>query len=244
MIFPGFIDDAIKRLLERKGYFRLKGQNDFDLERRRKLLTSLHIDLLVDVGANIGQYARGMRKLGYAGPIVSFEPMRSALRELEVAAAVDGNWLVIPKGVSDHSGSARLHVASNSISSSLLDMDDLHARMAPDSVYVGAEDIALTTLDESMGVLYPEASRLWLKIDVQGLEDKVLAGAHTSLSRVSCIQLELSLTTLYAGQTTYLPILERLTELGFTLAGVEPGFVDINSGRLLQMDGLLVRTCS
>ncbi len=64
MIFPHFIDSAIKRFLARKGYFRLKGENSFDLERRRKLLASLNIDLLVDVGANVGQYARGMRGLG------------------------------------------------------------------------------------------------------------------------------------------------------------------------------------
>lgn len=242
MIFPRIIDDALKRLLERKGYFRLKGQNGFDLERRRKLLASLDIDLLVDVGANVGQYATGMRALGYAGPIISFEPMQAALQSLEKTAAADGNWRVIPKGISDHSGSAKLHVAANSISSSLLEMEELHARMAPGSTYIDAEEIAITTIDAAMAGLSPDASRLWLKIDVQGLEDKVLAGAEATLQRVTCIQLELSLVQLYAGQTTYLPLLTHLRELGFELAGVEPGFVDIQSGRLLQMDGLLVRS--
>lgn len=241
MIFPRFIDDAIKGFLGRKGYFRLKGENAFDLERRRKLLASLNIDLLVDVGANVGQYARGMRRLGYGGPIVSFEPMHSALAELRVAADSDGNWRVLPSGVSDHEGTAQLNIARNSISSSLLPMEDLHARVAPSSAYVAAEEIPITTLDKAMEHLWTDASRLWLKIDVQGLEDKVLAGAQATLKRVSCIQLELSLTPLYSGQATYLPLLTRLHDLGFELAGVEPGFINLDNGRLLQMDGLLVR---
>ncbi|MGE7139698.1 FkbM family methyltransferase [Luteibacter sp. NPDC031894] len=241
MIFPRFIDDALKRLLESKGYFRLKGKNGFELERRRKLLASLEIDLLLDVGANIGQYAREMRGLGYRGPIVSFEPMRAALEVLESIASEDGNWRVMPVGLSDAPGTAELNVARNSISSSILDMESLHAQIAPASEYVSTESIRITTLDEAMSQLSMDASRLWLKIDVQGLEDRVLRGATTTLQRVACIQLELSLATLYTGQTTYLPMLTRLSELGFELAGVEAGFLDVDSGRLLQMDGLLVR---
>lgn len=241
MIFPRFVDDALKRLLERKGYFRLKGKNGFELERRRKLLASIDVDLLLDVGANVGQYAREMRRLGYGGPIVSFEPMRSALSELAPMAATDGNWKVIPAGLSDTDGTAQLHIAKNSISSSVLEMERLHADMAPASEYVASEEIVLTTLDQAMATLSTDARRIWLKIDVQGLEDRVLRGATATLPRVACIQLELSLATLYTGQTTYLPILMRLAELGFDLAGVEAGFLDAGSGRLLQMDGLLVR---
>jgi FkbM family methyltransferase len=241
MILPRFIDDALKRLLERKGYFRLKGKNGFELERRRKLLASLGVDLLLDVGANVGQYAREMRNLGYTGPIVSFEPMRAALTELESSAAADGHWRVLPIGLSDSSGSATLHIAKNSISSSVLGMEDAHARAAPTSAYVGTEQIRISTLDAAMEELDSHASRIWLKIDVQGLEDRVLKGAALTLARVVCIQLELSLIPLYSGQTTYLPLLQRLSELGFELAGVEAGFLDAESGRLLQMDGLLVR---
>lgn len=241
MIFPRFVDDALKRLLERKGYFRLKGKNGFELERRRKLLASLGVDLLLDVGANVGQYAREMRNLGYLGPIVSFEPMRSALGELEPLAEADGNWKVIPAGLSDAEGTAKLNIAKNSISSSVLGMEYLHASVAPASEYISSEEINLTTLDCAMARLATEAHRIWLKIDVQGLEDRVLAGAAATLQRVTCIQLELSLAPLYTGQTTYLPMLTRLAELGFDLAGVEAGFLDADKGRLLQMDGLLVR---
>lgn len=241
MIFPRAIDNALKRLLERKGYFRLKGKNGFELERRRKLLASLDIDLILDVGANVGQYGREMRRLGYAGPIISFEPMRAALDELEVVADADGAWKVVPAGISDASGTAQLHIAKNSISSSVLDMEDIHARTAPSSVYTGTEEIKLTTLDEAMKRIDSDASRIWLKIDVQGLEDKVLRGAMLTLRRVVCIQLELSLVPLYSGQATYLPLLTQLSDLGFQLAGVEAGFLDADSGRLLQMDGLLTR---
>lgn len=83
MILPRFVDDALKRLLEKKGYFRLKGQNSFELERRRRLFASLEIDLLIDVGANIGQYGQSMRQLRFEGRILSFEPMLLARAILE-----------------------------------------------------------------------------------------------------------------------------------------------------------------
>lgn len=241
MILPRFVDNALKRILEKKGYFRLKGQNGFELERRRKLLASLKIDLLIDIGANVGQYGEGMRRLGYRGRIISFEPMRKALSLLEPLARTDGRWEVVPMGLSDIASKAHLHIAGNSISSSLLDMDSLHESLAPGSAYVAEEEIEVTTLDQVMASRWKSEQRVWLKIDVQGLEDKVLAGATKTLEKVACIQLELSLQSLYTGQTTYLPLLNRLHTLGFDLAGVEAGFVNLDNGRLMQMDGLLVR---
>ena len=42
------------------------------LARRLRIMERLHIDLVLDLGANTGQYARGLRRAGYEGTIVSF----------------------------------------------------------------------------------------------------------------------------------------------------------------------------
>ncbi len=51
--------------------------------KMQRLLAYHNIDLVFDVGTNIGQYAKLLRELGYSGRIVSFEPRSSAYSQLK-----------------------------------------------------------------------------------------------------------------------------------------------------------------
>lgn len=206
------------------------------------VLRRKRIDIVFDVGANIGQYGGALRELGYAGTIVSFEPLSSAHAALTVAAADDPRWQVAPRGaIGATDGEIAINVAGNSVSSSVLDMLGSHAEAAPDSSYTGKESVPIRRLDTIADHWLAEDSRLFLKADTQGFEGAVLEGAKAALARTHAVQLELSLTPLYEGQLMAEDIIARLRAAGFAPWTLWPGFADAATGRLLQIDAIFVR---
>lgn len=209
----------------------------------RRFLAAARPDLIFDVGANVGQYAKMLRKCGYDGHIVSFEALPSTHAELTAAAAQDANWTIAACcALGRTAGEAEINVAANSLSSSLLAMHETHLRAAPESRYVAIQKVPVARLDELALILIPANSRLLLKIDTQGYEEEVLAGAGAVLDHVCAMQLELSITQLYRNAPTLRHMLELTERYGFELYGLVPGFYEEKSGRLLQADGLFLRS--
>ena len=201
----------------------------------------LELDLIFDVGANTGQYGKKIRKAGYSGTIISFEPISSAYLKLLETSKSDPKWLVHKRSaIGNINGTSEIQVSSNSVSSSLLAMADAHLIAAPESLYETRETVEVETLDK-IGPAYMQGHQIiGLKIDVQGYEMEVLRGSREVLSKIDFIQLEMSLTELYKEQVIYFEIDEYLRNFGFTLWGMIPGFRDSRNGRLLQYDGLYV----
>jgi FkbM family methyltransferase len=199
--------------------------------------------LVLDVGANIGQYGLTLRKCGFSGRIVSFEALASAHARLTAVAARDQAWLAMPVcALGRAAGEGRINVAQNLLSSSLLPMNELHLQAAPESAYVSSEPVRVARLDELAASVLPPDGHLLLKIDTQGYEEEVLAGATGVLNRICALQLELSVTPLYRGAPDLRRMLELCESLGFRLHGLIPGFYDPKTGQLLQMDGLFLRS--
>jgi len=240
MPFFKSLDVAFRDFLVRRGYAVMRIRNpNYYLGRRIKLLDSYGIDLILDVGANTGQYAARMRGIGYAGEIVSFEPMRAAYEQLAGNSVRDKMWSCRDFALGDSESELSIHVSGNSVSSSILPMLPEHEKHAPASKVTNDEAIRVKRLDglpDWSG--WARKKGIWLKIDVQGYEDHVLNGASGCLDKVAAIQLELSLRPLYSNQLTLIPMLERLADLGFDPVAFEPGFTDKQSGELLQVDGI------
>ncbi len=210
--------------------------------RRAKLLQYYDIDLIIDVGANSGQYAKSSRAdMGFKGRIISFEPISEVFSDLERISKNDKNWDVFNFALGDVNGSEKINISKNSHSSSLLTMLDSHLRAAPESVYIGSEIIEIKTLDSVFEDLCSVNKNIFLKIDTQGYESRVLRGAENILSSIDTIQLEMSLVPLYEGELTFIDMCQYLYEKGYTLIGLESGFGDHLSGQLLQVDGIFHR---
>jgi FkbM family methyltransferase len=212
-----------------------------------RLLAAREIDTILDIGANEGQYATMVRRAGFRGKIISFEPLAEAHSKLRQAAAGDPLWTVAPRmALGDQDGTLLMNVAGNSASSSALPMLDAHVRAAPESAYIGSESVPVSRLDTVVQDLRVGGQNLFLKIDVQGFEPKVLDGAARLLDRIQGVELELSLAPLYEGQMLFLPLVDSLARKGFELWALIPGFIDQETGRTLQVDGIFFRpnSCS
>jgi FkbM family methyltransferase len=200
------------------------------------------IDLVIDVGANAGQFARELLHIGYEGDVHSIEPLPDAHRQLQHAAATHTRWTVHERlAVGNSQGEVEMIVAGNSLSSSVLPMLERHAQAAPQSRPVGRVRVQQTTLDRLYGETLSAQRSVLLKIDTQGYEPQVLRGAAATLARVRLVQLELSLQPLYEGQQLWLEVMETLRSRGFDIWSLHPEFCDPHSGQLLQVNALFSR---
>lgn len=213
-----------------------------DLGRLVAALRHHHVDLVIDVGANIGQFAGGLRKVGYHGQILSFEPLAEAHGKLIAASRRDHCWRVAPRmAIGDREGEIDMHVAGNSVSSSALGMLEEHSRAEPNSKYVANEHVRIATLDSIVFDELKTGVTPFLKIDTQGYEDRVLDGARDTVKNSRGVQLELSFVPLYEGQQLFEQLMARMRALGFEVWGIRPGFCDAQSGRMLQVDVIFFR---
>jgi FkbM family methyltransferase len=208
---------------------------------RPQLIADKQIALVLDVGANTGQYATKLRQQGYRGRIVSFEPLSKEFAQLRQRASSDPHWDCKQVALGSTEGYTIINIAGNSYSSSLLPMLDRHVIGAPDSRYVGRETIAITRLDSLQPSLMQAHERVYLKLDVQGYELEVLKGAGRTLHQVDIIEMELSLVPLYQHQLLYPAMIDYVERLGFDLLYLEGDFADYTTGEVLQVNGIFVR---
>ena len=209
--------------------------------RRQRLLEGAAVDLVLDVGATRGQWGAELRAAGYAGRMVSLEPLPGPFAALEAAAAADPAWECRRLALGDASGTLAINVSGNVVSSSMLEMTPRHVSGAPASATVGTEEVPVARLDDRAESLLGTASRAYLKLDVQGYELHALRGAEGVLDRIVAVEAELSVVELYAGQPLLPEVFEHLRERGFECIGLEPGFTHRETGEMLQADGLFAR---
>jgi FkbM family methyltransferase len=198
------------------------------------------IDRVIDIGAHSGQYARHLRAAGWAGPILSFEPQQGPHAALEEASRDDPMWEVAPPvALGERDGRAELLVSADTDMSSLLPQNATLGRISPSSRITGRQLVRMARLDTALAGR--ELGRLFLKLDVQGAEWRVLEGAPLTLERTVGLQLEMALVPLYEGERDWRATIDRLDSLGFALHLLIPGYYERKLARQLQVDGVFFR---
>ncbi|GAB3513163.1 FkbM family methyltransferase [Spirosoma knui] len=205
------------------------------------LMRSANIDVIFDVGANTGQFGKLVRKLGFAAPIVSFEPLSEAYEQLQRTALAYPSWQTVHTAIGDYNGMAEINVSRNSYSSSLLNILPLHVESEANAVYVGTETVRVQTVDSIVDQYCRPHQNLYVKIDTQGFERQVIKGCVQSLDRIKGFQLELSLQPLYEQETLMPEMIYVLKQEGYALKLIQGGHRHYETGELLQVDGYFFR---
>ena len=209
------------------------------------MLSTHNVNLIFDIGANAGQFGVLLRKIGFDGKIISFEPLSDAREILLNISKNDPLWqIALQTAIGEENGEIEIQIAGNSHSSSVLDMLDTHVRAAPDSKYIGKEKVALRTLDSIAPDYMDSNSIAFIKIDTQGYETQVMNGAKKLMSQIVGLQVEISLVPLYKGQCLFDEMLKKLKNDGFELWSISSVFSDPNTAQLLQVDATFFRTPS
>jgi FkbM family methyltransferase len=212
------------------------------LARRKHFLANYKIDTVLDIGANSGQFATELRQdLGYSDRIVSFEPLGGAFKLLRAHAKSDPRWEIFNFAIGDVEEKREINVSGNSLSSSFLDILPSHLTAAPESKYIGKEIIEVRTLDSIFERVCENARSIYMKIDTQGFESRVLKGAAKSLPKIDTIQMEMSLIPLYGAELLFDEMCVLMREKGYTLVAIENGFSSPDTAQLLQIDGIFRR---
>lgn len=233
---------ALRQQLQRLGVDLSRYPQERAEHRRALLLREQAISATLDVGANTGQFGEGLRRFGYRGRIISFEPLPNVWEALRAKAAPDPLWDTVQCALGRVAGTVELNIAGNNgASSSVLPMLDRHRSAAPQAAYVDAVFVEQRTLDDVALPMLAPSDRVLLKIDVQGYEQEVLAGAPAAMHRARAVQLELSLVPLYENGLLYREAIDYMQTAGFQLQWLQPGFSDPVSGQLLQFDALFLR---
>lgn len=213
----------------------------------RDVLETLSINCILDVGANVGQYATSLRALGYTGWIISFEPVSRNLEQLRKASASDPRWRVFPWALGKENATAEINVMESSVFSSFLQPDPASAqRFDSANRVIATERVEVRRLDEILSACLEgiESPRIFLKLDTQGFDLQVLEGADAALPRILALQIEAAFHKIYLGMPGFLQSLQQLMLKGFQVVDFVPVTRENDNLRVIEMDCIMLRPAS
>jgi FkbM family methyltransferase len=233
------LTSSINQILRRKFKIEIhKTLIDFE-ETRYKLLLNSSVTLLIDGGANEGQYASRVRKSGYSGSILSIEPYSVAFEKLKSLSQHDDKHKVLNCALGSSKREAKLHLSSNSGMSSSLYLPMKHLEFFPTVKFEADEIVNVVTLDE---LVEGQNEKVFLKLDVQGSELEILESITACLPMIVAMEIEITLQPMYEGESTIGKILTQIESMGFYVFTINQ-FAKDENGQVTYFD-LIVKKLS
>lgn len=208
----------------------------------RLLFAKLTISCVLDVGARCGGYGLWLRRNGYRGEIISFEPVETNFEVLAKAAARDPKWHCLNYALGAEDSTAVINVCKFTQFSSFRQPNTTAANLFGGTVEVErAEQVAVRQMDSVLDELPMKLNdRTYLKLDTQGWDLEVLRGARRALDYVIALQTEVAVQPIYVGMPTMHDSLSAIADGGFIPSGFFPVTIDPMLA-LIEFDLVAVR---
>lgn len=195
---------------------------------------------IIDIGANQGQFSFASHMTFPDAAIYPVEADSAVAEILRRNLPQDIASNLVVSAVGDYTGSASLYIHTDSQANSLLPTGHGRQHYFPDDSVVNTREVCIVTLDDLFGST-TLAQPVLLKIDVQGYEDRVLAGASKLLPYVNWVVLEMSFSKLYEGESGFTTILDRMMSLNFKfLRPLDFHLSGDGVGDIIEIDALFV----
>jgi len=236
------IKKTIKLIFNLLGLEIMKWSPNLALDLLVKDLIQRHeIDLILDVGANNGQFGLMLREIGYKGKIISFEPTKSAYEKLLLTSENDSNWRCINSAAGMKAEKKEINVYSSSLFSSFYKPSCYGADTFEKELgKFTTEIVDVVTLNDFLNALRDGHKNIFLKMDTQGHDVSVFKGANLHYKKIKLLLSEISISQIYNGMPSYRDALAEFENHNYFLAGLFP--MNFNrDGSLVEMDALLVK---
>ncbi len=174
--------------------------------------------LLVDIGANVGEFSNAFRRLFQKSHIISFEPTMEAFEVLKSSFGDHENLLAENVGISDTAGEMEMYVPKDNRLSSFVLNTDITNKYREMGV-ANTQTVAIRTLDSYESTIQTmknghTTEKVMIKIDVQGHEINVLQEGRAVLKKADIVLCECTFAPVYKGLEPSFPKVCRILEEG------------------------------
>ena len=236
----------LSSIARRLGYYVTRDPSSIlQAEHLRRLLTTLRIDCVLDVGAHQGDFGMWLRTIGYAGLILSFEPVSENYELLRERAERDKHWHAHRVALGATSGVAEMKIFEGNTFHSLLESSAFGRDRFPSRMQVARrETVAVERLDEMLPGLLGNVSNphIFMKVDTQGFDLEVIRGLGAEIQCVEAVQMEIAVKPIYERSTnTFVDAWNEMEQLGFQVSAMFPVTYDADGVSLVEFDCIMCR---
>lgn len=200
------------------------------------------LDVIIDVGANQGQFALAAAD-GYREAVIySFEPIPDVFPTLVSNIERRSNITAFNHALGMEDGEISFYQNAHSHASSILKITEFQKSAIPQTSSQSVIQVEIKKLDSVFAdrVIEFSSKKVLLKLDVQGYEKQVLLGSQTVLTSVDYVLLEVSFVHMYEGEPLFDEIDEFMKQSGYKL--VAPvGYLQTDNLQIVQLDVLYKR---